>query len=109
MAQENALSVYKEVCYISRFNDEEPISITQTQYEGLEVQLADPNVKFVKVGNRIINISSIKEINKVVQKPNTEIYAETGSNPFYREWIMGDKKMSFKEWVRKQNDNKKIE
>lgn len=69
--------VYKEDYYIKRYDKEdETIKISQDQYEGLEKVLLDSNMKFVKIGDRIIATSSIKEVEKVVQKTTTPILPE---------------------------------
>lgn len=92
--------VYKENYWIKRYSeDDEAIKITKEQYEGLERALLDTQAKFVKIGDMIIAVNSIKEVVKIAQKPNTDIFAETGSNPYYREWCAGNRKYQFKQWV----------
>lgn len=97
--EDHVLAEYKTKCFVLRFNDES-IEITEQQFIHLRDLLAQPEIRFVQIGdNKIINANSIKEIVKVPIKPNTEIYAETGSNPYYRDWCSTDKKMPFKEWL----------
>lgn len=98
----NEVSVYKAKYYIERFDESDALKITEEQYQGLEKVLLDSNMKFVKIGDQIINTGSIKRVLKVAEKPNTEKYDEVGSNPLYREWASGDKLMSFKEFVNKR-------
>ena len=94
------LSVYREKYYLIGFNKEdESIELNQDDYNLIVQGLSDKDVRFIKIKNRIINVSSIKEVVIVPQKPNTVIYAETGTNPYYREWCMTEKKLCFKDWL----------
>ena len=62
---ENEVSVYKPTYVLRRFDDEE-VKITPDQYNGLETALLDSDVRFIKVGDTIINANSIKEVIKIV-------------------------------------------
>ena len=62
---ENDLVNYEESYYIQRFDDDQ-IKINKREFEGLKKMLSDPDVRFVELANdRIVNISSIKEIIKI--------------------------------------------
>ena len=93
------LAKYEEMYFIQRFDDE-PIQITKTEFDGLSRMLSEPNVKFVQMKDRIINVNSIKEVVRQAKKPNIEVYAETGSNPYFREWCSLPKpKPEIKKWL----------
>ena len=96
---------YKVDYYIVRYDkDDESIKIDKQEFDGLANMLAQPEVRFVQLrDDRIISVNSIKEVIKVARKQNNDMFAETGSNPLYREWCNTDKKTSFGVWVAQQN------
>lgn len=98
---------YKVDYYIVRYDkDDESIKIDEQEFKGLSNMLALPDVRFVQLrDDRIISVNSIKEVIKVARKQNTEAYAETGANPYFREWCsLGKDRIPFKEWVKKQTE-----
>lgn len=106
MKQEKGVSVYKPVYWIERFGEDEAIKISSEQYAGLERALLDTDMKFIKVGDEIINTNSIKRVFKEAQKPNRDIYQETGANPLYREWVTaGEPLKDFKRWLNERRTN----
>lgn len=95
---------YKVDYYIVRYDkDDEAIKIDEQEFKGLSNMLAQPDVRFVQLkDDRIISVNSIKEVNKVVVKQKNDMFAETGSNPLFREWCNTDKKEPFAMWVVQQ-------
>ena len=105
MEQKKEVSVYKANYWIERFGDDEPLKISGEQYTGLEKVLLDTDMKFIKVGDEIINTNSIKRVFKEAQKPKTDIYSESGSNPLYREWVLaGEPLKNFKRWLNERKN-----
>ena len=98
---ENALSKYEENAYISRFREEDSIKITKEQFTALEGQLAKSDVRFVRIGNKIINVNDIKEVGLIPKKPDTR-FDDNSSNTLYRNWVMAGREENFAEWVNKQ-------
>jgi len=55
---------YKEN-YVVRLFDDEQVKIDEDRYEKLEQILLDTDVKFIKIGDRLINTNQIKDVTKV--------------------------------------------
>jgi len=63
---ENEVSVYKP-SYVIRLFDDEQIKIDGDRYSKIEKVLLDTDVKFIKIGDKIINSNQIKDITKAKQ------------------------------------------
>jgi hypothetical protein len=97
----NEVSVYKPIYWIERFGEEDAIKVTPEQYEGLEKVLLDSDVKFIKVGDEIINSASIKRVFRQARQDHISKFEESGSNPLYRDWCQAGMTGRFNEWVNK--------
>ena len=64
----NEVSVYNEDYFIEYFSSEKPVKIDEQQFDNLEKALLDTDVKFIKIGDNIINASAIKQVTKVKAK-----------------------------------------
>lgn len=64
---ENEVSVYNPKYYLERYEGEQ-IKLSKEQYEGLEKVLLDSDMKFVKIGDKIISTSSVKEVGIIKQR-----------------------------------------
>lgn len=51
--------------YVQRQGDEKTIVIDKEQYDNIEKILIDTNAKFIKIGEKIIAVSSIREVGKL--------------------------------------------
>jgi hypothetical protein len=64
---ENEVSVYSPKYYLDRYEGD-PLKLTKEQYDGLERVLLDSEMKFVKIGDKIISTSSVKEVGVIKQR-----------------------------------------
>lgn len=62
----NEVTEYKDRnYYVQRQGEEKTIVIDRAQYENIEKVLIDTNAKFIKIGEKIIAVSSIREVGKL--------------------------------------------
>lgn len=87
--------------WIKRYDDES-IKISREEFVALKPLLNKTEIKFIELRDgRVINKGSIKEVVPVSMSANSDFFAETGINPYYREWcgLTHSSKKTFEEWV----------